>query len=41
MANNVEMKAHEGTYVGFLSMLKWGIALVALIAAVVVLLIAG
>jgi hypothetical protein len=41
MANNVEMKAHDGTYVGFISMLKWGIAVVAIVTIVVVMLIAG
>ncbi len=35
-----EMKAHEGTYLSFLSMLKMGTIITIIIAAIVVLLIA-
>ena len=35
-----DMKAHEQTYVGFISMLKWTLPVIALITIFVVLLIA-
>lgn len=41
MASNGDLKAHEGTYVGFLSMLKWGIVLTAIVTILVFALIAG
>lgn len=36
-----EMKAHEGTYFGFMSLLKWGTVVAFLLAFVVIWLIAG
>lgn len=36
-----EMKAHEGTYGGFLGMLKWGTIAAAVIVFIVVMLISG
>jgi hypothetical protein len=41
MASNGDMKAHEGTYTGFLGLLKWGIILCTIVAAVVITLISG
>ena len=38
--NNMEMKAHEGTYGGFLTMMKFGTAASLLVGAIVILLIA-
>ena len=40
MASGNDMKAHAGTYDGFIGMLKWSLPLIVLIAAVVVLIIA-
>ena len=40
MASGNDMKAHGGTYDGFIGMLKWTLPLIAAIAAVVVLIIA-
>lgn len=40
MASANDMKAAEKTYGGFISMLKWTVPLIALIALVVVVLIA-
>ncbi len=39
--NQMEMKAHEGTYAGFLTLLKVGTIISVIAAAVVVLLIAN
>lgn len=39
MATGNDMKAHASTYTGFLGLVKWGIVVVALITALVVLLI--
>lgn len=39
--NKVELKAHEGTYAGFITLLKIGTAVSIIAAAVVVLLIAN
>ncbi len=39
--NNMEQKAHEGTYAGFITLLKVGTIVSVLAAAVVVLLIAN
>lgn len=39
MSNPHDMKAAQGTYSGFIGMLKWSIPLIALIVLVVVLLI--
>jgi hypothetical protein len=36
-----EMQAHEGTYSGFIGLMKWGTILSAIVAAFVVLLIAS
>jgi hypothetical protein len=36
-----EMKAHEGTYSGFLGLMKWGTIISVILAAIVVLLIAS
>lgn len=41
MASNGDMKAHEGTYTGFLGLLKWGMVLTAIVAAIVITLISG
>lgn len=41
MAQSGEMKAHEGTYGGFLRLLKVGTIVSALVALLVVFLIAG
>jgi hypothetical protein len=40
MASGNDMKAAEQTYEGFISMVKWGSAIVAITAAVVIALIA-
>jgi hypothetical protein len=40
MASGNDMKAHEQTYSGVMSMLKWGTALTVVIAAIVILVIA-
>lgn len=39
--NNMEMKAHEGTYSGFITLLKIGTAVSIVAAAIVILLIAN
>jgi hypothetical protein len=41
MASNNDMKAHEGTYAGVMSMLKWGTIASALLAALVIILISN
>ena len=41
MASGQDMKAAEKTYGGFITMLKWSVPAIALIAAVVVVLISG
>ena len=41
MATGNDMKAHTGTYSGFVSIFKWGAIVVALMTFVVVLLIAS
>ena len=40
MASGNDMKAHAGTYGGFIGMLKWAVPVIAIIALVVVLIIA-
>lgn len=40
MASGNDMKAHAGTYDGFIGLLKWSVPLLAVIALVVVLIIA-
>lgn len=40
MASGNDMKMHEGTYSGFIGMLKWGSAVTALVAAFVIFMIA-
>ena len=40
MGSANDYKAHNGTYSGFIGMLKWAVPLVAVIALIVVLLIA-
>lgn len=40
MASGNDMKMHNGTYDGFIGLLKWSVPLVAVITAVVVLIIA-
>ena len=40
MATGNDMKAHAGTYGGFITLLKWSVPIIAVIALVVVLLIA-
>ncbi|TVV73843.1 aa3-type cytochrome c oxidase subunit IV [Sphingomonas solaris] len=39
--NKMELKAHEGTYSGFITLLKVGTAVSVVVAAIVVLLIAN
>ena len=39
MASNNDMKAHEGTYAGVMSMLKWGTIASVLVTARVIMLI--
>jgi hypothetical protein len=39
MASNNDMKAHEGTYAGVMSMLKWGTIASVLVTALVIILI--
>lgn len=39
MADGNDLKAHEGTYTGFLGMAKWGVIAVALVAAFVIFMI--
>ncbi len=41
MASGNDMKAHQGTYGGFISLLKWSVPILALIALIVVLIIAS
>ena len=41
MASNNDMKAHEGTYNSVMNLLKWGTIASAILAAIVVILIAG
>ena len=40
MATGNDMKAHQGTYGGFIALLKWSVPLIAVIALIIVLLIA-
>ena len=40
MASANDMKAHTGTYGGFVSLLKWTVPAIALIALLIVILIA-
>lgn len=40
MASGNDMKAHNGTYEGFLGLVKWGIIVCTLVTALVVYLIA-
>ena len=39
MADGNDIKAHEGTYTGFIGMAKWGVIASALIAAFVIFMI--
>ncbi|MCB2065552.1 MAG: aa3-type cytochrome c oxidase subunit IV [Erythrobacter sp.] len=39
MGNPQDMKAAEGTYAGFISLLKWSVPLIALLVAIIVILI--
>jgi len=39
--NGMDMKAHAGTYDGFLAMMKWGTLAAVLVGAIVVVLIAS
>ena len=41
MAQNGDLKAHEQTYSGFTSLLKWGTLATAIVAIIVVFLIGG
>ena len=41
MTNNGEIKAHEQTYSGFTSLLKWGTIASVIVTAIVIFLIAG
>ncbi|MXO63506.1 aa3-type cytochrome c oxidase subunit IV [Qipengyuania oceanensis] len=41
MASGNDMKAHSGTYAGFIAKLKWMVPLIAVIAFIVVILISG
>ncbi len=41
MAGNGDMNAHEGTYGGFLTMLKFGTAISVVVGAIVIILIAS
>jgi hypothetical protein len=41
MADNGDIKAHEATYSGVISLLKWGTIVSVLLAAIVVWLISG
>lgn len=41
MAKNGEIKAHEQTYSGFTTLLKWGTILSFIVAMIVVFIIAG
>jgi hypothetical protein len=41
MASNNDMKAHEGTYAGVMSMLKWGTIASVLVTALVIILISN
>ena len=40
MATGNDMKAHAGTYGGFITLLKWSVPIIAVITMIVVLLIA-
>lgn len=40
MASGNDMKAHESTYSGFMTLLKWSTVLVAIVTVIVVALIA-
>jgi hypothetical protein len=41
MASGNDMKAHEGTYGSFTTLLKWAVPTIAIIALIVVLLISN
>ncbi len=41
MASNNDMKAHEGTYTGVMSLLKWGTIASVLLTALVIILISN
>ncbi|RXZ30646.1 aa3-type cytochrome c oxidase subunit IV [Sphingomonas desiccabilis] len=41
MAGNGDLSAHKDTYIGFLTLVKWGTIIVLLLAALVVWLIAA
>ena len=41
MASNNDMKDHEGTYAGVMSMLKWGTIASVLVTALVIILISN
>lgn len=41
MASGNDIKAHEGTYDGFIGLLKWSVPLIIAITALVVILIAS
>lgn len=40
MATGNDMKAHKGTYSGFIALLKWSIPVLAILVAIVILAIA-
>jgi len=40
-SSNSEMKAHEGTYVGFIGLMKYGALACFVVAAIVVLILAS
>jgi hypothetical protein len=40
MATGNDMKAHKGTYGGFVTLLKWSVPILALLALLIVILIA-
>ncbi len=41
MATGNDMKAHQGTYGGFVNLLKWSVPIIAIIALIIVLLISN
>ena len=41
MATGNDMKAHQGTYGGFITLLKWSVPILAVLAMIVVLIIAS
>ncbi|MGN3973764.1 aa3-type cytochrome c oxidase subunit IV [Tsuneonella sp. SYSU-LHT278] len=40
MATGNDMKAHQGTYGGFIALLKWSVPIIAIIALLIVIAIA-